>query len=151
MGLLSPSARADDASAADDGKKAFSAGVILLKDPDGAKYEEALAQFKKAYDLLKSWKVLGNVALCALKLERDGEALEAYEKYLAAGGAEIDAEERAQVDRDLSALRAQLVKVHLDLPSRATRVTDERSTAQGGRIVNEYEASGASIELGMHP
>ena len=43
-----------------EGRKAFSAGVILLQDPDGAKYDEALVQFKRAYELVGSWKVLGN-------------------------------------------------------------------------------------------
>src|SRR5215470_10538239 len=78
-----------DAAQREEVKRAFAAGVILLKDPDGAKYEEALAQFNKAYRLTGSWKALGNVALCSMKLERDGEAVAAYEKYLTEGAKEI--------------------------------------------------------------
>ncbi len=144
-------ARSADGPRAEEGRRAFQAGVILLKDPDGAKYEDALAQFKKAYLLLGSWKILGNMGLCALKVERDGEAIEAYEKYLAGGGKEIDPDERAQVERDLAALKAQVVKVHLDFPSAPVRISDNRTTTQGGHVVNDYEAAGTSVDLAIHP
>src|SRR6476646_5802305 len=97
--VFSVAAHAADPARDAEGRKAFSAGVILLQDPDGAKYDEALVQFRRAYELVGSWKVLGNLGLCALKLERDGEAIDAYEKYLASGGKDIDAQERAQVER----------------------------------------------------
>jgi hypothetical protein len=135
----------------EEAKRAFSAGVILLKDPDGAKYEEALAQFNRAYRLSGSWKVLGNIGLCSLKLERDGEAMSAYEKYLAQGGKEIDADERAQVERDLAALRAQIVHLHVEVPAGASRLTDERTSAQGARIVNDYPLTTTVADLGLHP
>jgi hypothetical protein len=142
---------AADAAPKEEAKRAFSAGVILLKDPDGAKYEEALAQFDKAYRLSGSWKVLGNIGLCSLKLERDGEAISAYQKYLAEGGKEIDAEERAQVERDLAALKEQVVHVRIDLPAGASRLVDERTSAQGGHIINEYALATTVAELGLHP
>src|SRR6476661_7390454 len=56
----------------------FEAGVSLLQDPDGARYEEAYREFTAAYQLSKSPRVLGNVGLCAMKLERDAEAIDAY-------------------------------------------------------------------------
>ncbi|HEX9295970.1 MAG TPA: hypothetical protein VF881_09040 [Polyangiaceae bacterium] len=135
----------------EEARRAFSAGVILLKDPDGAKYEEALSQFNRAYRLSGSWKVLGNIGLCGLKLERDGEAIAAYEKYLAHGAKEIDIEERAQVERDLAALKAQVVQIHVEFPIGASRLTDERTSAHGARLVNEYPLTSTSIDLGLHP
>jgi hypothetical protein len=142
---------AADTAPNEEAKRAFSAGVILLKDPDGAKYEDALIQFNKAYRLSGSWKALGNIGLCSLKLERDGEAITAYEKYLADGAKEIDADERAQVGRDLAALKAQVVDVRLEYPPGASRLTDERTSAQGGKIVNEYTLTSAHAKLGLHP
>jgi hypothetical protein len=139
-----------DAAPGEEAKRAFSAGVILLKDPDGAKYDDALVQFNKAYRLSGSWKALGNVGLCSMKLERDGEAIAAYEKYLAQGGKEVDAEERGQIERDLAALKAQVVQVHIELPQGATRLADERANAHG-RVLNEYPLGSSSIQLGMHP
>jgi hypothetical protein len=139
-----------DATPIEEAKRAFSAGVILLKDPDGAKYEDALVQFNKAYRLSGSWKALGNVALCSMKLERDGEAIAAYEKYLAQGGKEVDADERAQIERDLAALKAQVVQVHLEVPQGASRLVDERANAHG-RVLNEYPLGSGQVQLGIHP
>jgi hypothetical protein len=147
--LWSVAAHGADPARDAEGRKAFGAGVILLQDPDGAKYDEAFVQFKRSYELLGSWKVLGNLGLCALKLERDGEAIDAYEKYLAQGK-DIDAQERAQVERDLSALRIQAVKVHFDLPGADVTLVDERD-ARGTKIVNKYQAPAKSIDLRMHP
>jgi hypothetical protein len=48
-------ARGEGAAGAEEGKRAFAAGVILLQDPDGAKYEEAIVQFHRAYELVGSW------------------------------------------------------------------------------------------------
>jgi hypothetical protein len=94
--------------------------------------------------------VLGNIGLCALKLERDGEAIEAYEKYLAGGRNEIDKSEREQVDRDLQRLRAQLVKVHIEAPA-GTQLADDRTTTQGSHVGNVYPMSAATLDLGLHP
>ena len=148
--LWSLAAHAGDPARDAEGKKAFSAGVILLQDPDGAKYDEALVQFKRAYELVGSWKVLGNLGLCALKLERDGEAIDAYEKYLAGGGKDIDAEQRAQVERDLAALKIQAVKVHLEFTASDVTLVDERE-ARGTKIVNKYQSAAKSIDLRIHP
>jgi hypothetical protein len=125
--------------------------VNLLQDPDGAKYEEALLQFRKAYELLGSWKVLGNIGICSLKLERDGEAIEAFEKYLAGGKGEIEKNERAQVERDLVTLKASVVRVHFEFPAAGVTVVDQRDTNRGQRVVNEYAAAAKTLELGLHP
>jgi hypothetical protein len=135
----------------DEGKRAFAAGVALLQDPDGAKYEEAAAQFRRAYELTKNWKVLGNLGLCLMHLERDGEAIEAYDKYLSAGGKEIARDERAQVERDVDTLKAQVATVRLELPSSDTTVTDERTNSRGVKLVNKYVATSTTMQLGLHP
>jgi hypothetical protein len=149
--LLVPAQALAEDSKIEEGKRAFKAGVILLQDPDGARYEEARIQFRKAYDLVGSWKVLGNLGLCSLKLERDGEAAEAYEKYLAQGGKEIDASERTQVERDLAALKAQMVHVHLELPDASGTIVDQRERARGDTVGNDYRVVGMAMDLGLHP
>ncbi len=50
-----------------EARRQFDAGVSLLDDPDGAKYEDAYRAFKRAYELSKSAKVLGNIGFCAMK------------------------------------------------------------------------------------
>jgi hypothetical protein len=148
--LVAGAARGADPQALQEGKKAFTAGVVFLQDPDGAKYDEAFTQFKKAYALTGNWKVLGNLGLCSFKLERDGEAIEYYEKYLAGGGNDIDKDERQQVEKDLLAIKSRVVKVHLEFPRAGIKVTDERVDARGNRILNDYEATAATLDIGAH-
>jgi hypothetical protein len=134
----------------DEARRLFKVGVALLEDPEGAKYDEARVQFQKAYDLSGNWKILANLGVCQLKLERDGEAIASYEKYLAGGGANIDAEEKAQIERDLAVLKAQVVTVNLTLPA-AGAITDERLDSRGNKMINEYQAPGQTLTLGLHP
>ena len=134
-----------------EGKKAFAAGVAFLQDPDGARYEEAMLQFRRAYELIGTWKVLGNIGICAMKLERDGEAVEAFEKYLQQGAGQLDAEEKAQVERDVSTLKASLVTTHLVFPTPEGQLLDERINNRGVKTVNEYKISATAVDVGLHP
>src|SRR6186713_877066 len=79
----------------------FKAGVNFMQDPDGARYEEAYREFTAAYAASPSWKILGNLGIASMKLERDGEAIGAFEKYLAGGQASLAPEEKEQFQRDL--------------------------------------------------
>src|SRR5258708_3513952 len=77
----------------------FKTGVASFADPEGARYEDAYREFKLAYADSPSWKILGTLGIAAMKLERDGEAVDAYEKSLAQGGTQIAPAERAQMER----------------------------------------------------
>ncbi len=101
LGLLlftaSP-ARAEE-KISEEAKGYFKNGVELIQQTP-PNYQDAYYQFKLAYEKSHSWKVLGNLGLCAFKLERDGEALQAYSDYLKGGGKNIDPEERKAMERD---------------------------------------------------
>jgi hypothetical protein len=138
-----------DVPISDAARQHFQAGVNLLQDPDGARYAEAYREFQTAYADSPSWKILSNIGITALKLERDGEAADAYTKYLAEGGTNIDADERAQVERDLQTLRAGLVKVTVDSDPPGAMITDERVPNAGNTVVNRYGPFLAAAELGF--
>ena len=70
---------AQDVPISDEARAHFTTGVNLLQDPDGARYEEAYREFKEAYAESPSWKILGNLGICAMKLERDSEAISAFD------------------------------------------------------------------------
>jgi len=146
-----PFAFAADVKITDAARKHFNAGVALLKDPDGARYEEAYREFKVAYAASPSWKILGNLGLAAMKLERDGEAIAAFEQYLAEGKKDLDASERADVERDLSTLRASAVELNITTTPGDAAVTDERSPVQGAPVRNRYQASGGTLKLLVRP
>lgn len=148
LGVALP-ARAEDVPISPDARAHFAAGVNLLQDPDGAKYEEAYGEFKAAYQISPSWKILGNLGIAAFKLERDGEALAAFEKYLAEGGQEIDAEERAQFERDAQTLRASMSRLKVSSDPPGAVISDERQPQSGSAIRNRYPALNAPAELGV--
>jgi hypothetical protein len=138
---------AADVPITETARKHFNAGVALLKDPDGARYEEAYREFKVAYASSPSWKILGNLGLTAMKLERDSEAIAAFERYLAEGDSDLDASERADVGRDLDTLRAASVEVTITTSPESAVITDERIPVQGSTIRNRYQVEGGRVTL----
>lgn len=141
-----PAARADDKIT--QARAHFDAGVALLQDPDGARYEEAYREFSIAYDVSRSPRVLGNIGLCAMKLERDEEAIEAYSRYLEEVQ-DIDPVEREQIQRDLVTLRAGLVRVTIEVSPEDAKIYDVRTPVRGQPIINVYPVSGRRITIGM--
>jgi hypothetical protein len=151
LGVLSTAsvARADDVPVSESARQHFTAGVNLLQDPDGARYDEAYREFKAAYADSPSWKILGNLGIAAMKLERDGEAIEAFTKYLKEGGTQIDPDERAQFSRDLQTLQAGAAKVTLESDPPGAMIVDERFPFAGSPVVNRYGPINEKTEIGV--
>jgi hypothetical protein len=124
----------------------FKAGVSFLEDPAGPKYEQAYRAFKAAYRVSPSPKILGNLGLCAMMLERDGEAILAYERYLAEVK-DIPQAERSHIERELSSLRASAVPLELDVTPPDASVIDQRIPVRGERIVNRYVLEGGALRI----
>lgn len=135
-----------------EAKKQFEAGVALLDDPDGAKYEDAYRAFKKAYELSQSPKVLGNLAFCAMHMERDGEALDAYATYLK-DVPEIEERERKQIQKDVQTMSATVAKLKVTVKREGTSfvLIDKREATRGGAVVNEYAFEGHELALRLRP
>lgn len=147
-----PTPEAEDPQMA-EARRQFQAGVNLLDDPDGARYEEAYHAFKKAYELSKSPKVLGNIGFCSMKLERDGEAIDAYASYLR-DSKDIEPRERAQIERDLATLSSTVAtfKATLKKPAGASAVLiDTREQTRGAPIVNSYPFTGTEVSIRVRP
>lgn len=146
-------ARAEEPTEMSEARKQFQAGVNLLDDPDGAKYEEAYHAFKKAYELSRSPKVLGNIGFCALHLERDGEAIDAYSGYLREAP-DVDERERAQIQRDLATMTSTVAKLRVHVKRRngsALVLVDTRLLTRGTPIENSYPVAGSEIAIRVRP
>jgi hypothetical protein len=148
--LFAPYAQAADDSINEEAKKHFSAGVSLLQDPDGARYEDAYREFEAAYSASLSPKILGNIGYCALKLERDGEAISVYTRYLQEVR-DVDPAEATQIARDVATLRAGLVRVTVSVDSPDASVIDKRLPVRGESITNLYSTVNGKAELGLRP
>ncbi|MCC6647478.1 MAG: hypothetical protein IT374_18135 [Polyangiaceae bacterium] len=157
LALLSTLAGAAEPPVHPEARARFRAGVALMSDPGGARVEEAYRLFKEAYALSPSWKILGNLGATAMRLERHGEAIDAFTRYLDEGGAELDPAERAQIERDLGTLRAGSAPLAIAAPGGdgTLRVEDTRARADGGVVRTTYEvpraeASRLLVALGKH-
>lgn len=147
--LLAPAAHAQDSEINEQARTHFSAGVNFLQDPDGARYEEAYREFTAAYAASPSWKILGNLGIAAMKLERDGEAIQAFEKYLAGGAATLSPEEKAQFERDLGTLKAGVVTLSLELSQPGVTIIDERLPVTGSPVRNTYAPGETKLDIGV--
>jgi hypothetical protein len=148
--LAASAARAANDTINEDARKHFNAGVSLLQDPDGARYEDAYREFEAAYTASSSPKVLGNIGYCALKLERDGEAISAYSRYLQEVK-DVDPAEAAQIARDVATLRAGLVRVTVNVDTPDATVVDRRIPVRGEPITNLYGPATGKLEMGIRP
>lgn len=97
--LLATPAMAQESTADHDARVAFESGHLAFAE---GRYDDALVDFTRAYDLSRRAELLYNIGLAADRLRRDEEAIAAFEAYLAALP---EAENRAEVQRRLRALR----------------------------------------------
>ncbi len=142
-------ARAGDVAISDAARMHFQAGVALLEDPKAPRYEEAYREFKTAYADSPSYKILSNLGLCAMKIERDKEAINAYETYLKEAGPETTADERAQIQRDLLTLKTGLVLVTISSDPAGATIVDVRTPVEGSEIRNTYGEFLTPREIGL--
>jgi tetratricopeptide (TPR) repeat protein len=82
----------------------YARGVALANAGD---YEQALAQFQRAYELSPHYAVLYNIAQAERALGHSGKALEAFESYLRLGAEQIKPERRSEVEAAIEALKAE--------------------------------------------
>jgi len=141
-----PPAAAANVEPSAEAREQFGIGVSLLQDPDGARYEEAFQAFLRAYTATPSWKILGNLGLSALKIERYTDGIEAYERYLAQAGEQLDPAERDQVKRDLSIMKATSGTVTLKVTGASSVVVeDTRVRSVGGPVANSYAVPASGV------
>jgi hypothetical protein len=150
LGLVPTSrAHAADVPITEEARTHFAAGVALLQDPKAPRYEEAYREFKAAYAASPSYKILGNLGLCAMKIERDAEAIAAYEKYLKEAGPELTQAERDQAQRDLLTLKTGVVTVTISSDPPGASIEDLRTPIEGNDIRNAYGQAKAPLTLGL--
>ena len=137
----------------DEARRAFELGVALLQDRAGPRYAEAYDAFNRAYAATPTPKILGNLGLCAMMLERDGEAIAHYERYLAEVH-DADASEMARIRRDLAELDARSGTLVVEIDAATGAIEDRRLPPGATPIVNRYEYRGGvfqqRVRAGLH-
>jgi hypothetical protein len=112
----------------DGARAAFAEGKRLFEEQRPA---EAAGAFRRAWRLNPSWKLFYNIGQCEAAARRHGLALEAFERYLAEGGDEIDDARRDEVLAEVERLRKMVGTVVVTAPDGAAVFVDgvERGTA----------------------
>jgi hypothetical protein len=102
----------------------FRRGVALYKDED---LGGALVEFKRAYELAPNYHVLYDLGQTYFQLQRYAEALDTFRRFLTLGAAQIPADKRAAVERDVQALeeRVGLVDVTVNPEGALVTIDDE--------------------------
>lgn len=125
----------------------FANGVELLQSSP-PNYQDAYRQFQLALEKSGgSWKVRGNLGLCALKLERDGEALVHYSEYLEKGGEEVDPQERSHIERELLLLKGNLTTVMVESSDPEARISVTRQGSTSPTQLYTLEEGKAALGL----
>src|SRR5688572_13378532 len=97
-----------------------------LKSYDEGNFDAALVEFRRAYELAPTFRILYNLGVVSLELRDYASALDYFERYLVEGAASISPEQRSEVEqkiRDLSTHVAH-VTVVVDLPGSEIAVDD---------------------------
>ncbi len=94
---------ASGGSSDEKAKIQFNQGVELYNDDD---FEQAAIAFERAYELKPSYRILFNIAQTENERKHYAAALKAYHRYLKDGGDQIEAERRAEVEKEFTRLKA---------------------------------------------
>ena len=138
--LFAQVARAEDTPNDAAGREYFERGRAAFDEAD---YETALVYFRHAYRLSRRGELQYNIGVACDRLQREEEALEAFEHYLEAT---VDPTREAEVRERIDALRQSIAE------RRATELALEeastRALAQSGEPVDGARLPTATIAGG---
>lgn len=118
--LSATAASADD----EEARAHFKRGVELYDEGD---YKLALVELERAYEIVPSYKVLYNIGQVHYQLGEYARAHRALRRYLDEGGAEIPADRRAEVEKDLATLATRIatVTIEVNVPDAEITINDQ--------------------------
>jgi hypothetical protein len=94
-----------DAANMKEAKDRFERALALYDDGD---YDAALVEFHRAYDLAPTYKILYNIAKIQRHTNNYSAAITNFERYLQLGGAEVPADRRDEVEKELAVLKTRV-------------------------------------------
>lgn len=113
LALTSASAYAAEPPSKDAVREAavhFDRGVKLFEDGD---YKLSVVEFRRSYQAVPDYRTLYNIGEVEFQLGNFAEARRTLQQYLDAGGTRVPAARRADVERDLDALRIRTAYLHV--------------------------------------
>jgi len=89
-------------------RERFQRGAELYKE---GSFDAAFAEFSRAYEIAPNFRVLYNLAQVEVERHDYASAMRFFQRYLEDGGAEVDPERRAEVEREISALEQRVAEL----------------------------------------
>jgi hypothetical protein len=116
-------AQSDEATRAEGGER-FKHGVALVGE---GHFEQALAEFQRAYELTADYRLLFNIGQVMQRLEDYAGALAYLERYLAEGGERVATARREAVETEILRLheRVTYLSIRVDEPGAEVLVDDQ--------------------------
>jgi tetratricopeptide (TPR) repeat protein len=102
--LAAPPEPPSDAAVA-EASQHFTKGVQLFKEWS---FDAALAEFRRAYALAPSYRVLYNIAQVNYETHNYVEALKGFRQYLSEGGSDVPKDRQTQVEADIRKLEGRV-------------------------------------------
>jgi hypothetical protein len=89
-------------------------------------YDEALLEFQRAYAVAPTYKLLYNLAVVSVAVHDYVKAVDYFERYLIAGGTEVEPVRAADIDKQLERLRARIatIRVTVNVPGADVAIDD---------------------------
>jgi tetratricopeptide (TPR) repeat protein len=91
--------------AVEEARSRFQRGVQLFRE---GSFEAALAEFRRAYLIAPSYRLLYNIAQVEFEQKDYVEAIKSFRRYLSEGAGDIPSERRSQVEREIQKLEARI-------------------------------------------
>jgi tetratricopeptide (TPR) repeat protein len=108
----------------EEAKSHLQTGTALY---DEGNFRGALVEFRRAYDLAPSYKILFNIAQVQMELQDYAGAVVAYERYLREGGPDVKPERVTQVNQELERLRGRIGRLQIETTQGAEILVDDVS------------------------
>jgi hypothetical protein len=99
-------------AATEAAQRHFRLGVSLYEERD---FEGARSEFLRAHRLAPTYRILFNLGQVSQEVHDWAGALQHYEAYLEAGGAQIPDSRRRAVERDVQALQDRVARVSVEI------------------------------------
>jgi hypothetical protein len=121
-----------------EAERRFDQGVAYVAE---GRFEAAMAEFLRAYEISGEWTVLYNLGQVSVSLGRNADAHDYFSRYLAAGGDEVEQTRREDVEGALRALEPRVAHLAIDAEIAGAVVfvdgTERGATPLAGPVVVE--------------
>lgn len=138
---LSSMAHADDSGRV-KAREHFKQGAQLF---DERRFADALDQFERSYSLFAHYSTLFNIGQVRVALGHPVQAVEAFEKFLAQGGAAIPPEQRQQVEAELKAQQQRIGDIKVAVSPNGAEIR-----VDGDRVGKAPMSSAVRVAAGHH-